>query len=83
MYISPGQTLWYDLKKWKSNTVGTCMGDRRDACRVLMGKPERKRLLGRPKHRWEDNVNMDIQEVGCGTWTGLIWLWILTGGGHL
>jgi hypothetical protein len=59
------------------------MGDRRDACRVLMRKAERKRLFGRPKHRWEDNVNIDVQEVGCGTGTGLIWLRILTGGGHL
>ena len=31
-----------------------------------MGKPEGKRLLGRPRHRWEDNIKMDIQEVGCG-----------------
>ena len=31
-----------------------------------MGKPEGKRPLGRPRHRWEDNINMDLQEVGCG-----------------
>ena len=33
---------------------------------VLMGKPERKRPLGRPRRRWEDNIKMDLQEVGCG-----------------
>jgi hypothetical protein len=34
--------------------------------RVLVGKPEGKRPLGRPKRRWEDNSKMDLQEVGCG-----------------
>jgi hypothetical protein len=34
--------------------------------RVLVGKSEGKRPLGRPRHRWEDNINMDLQEVGCG-----------------
>ena len=38
------------------------MGDRRGAYRVLVGKPEEKRLLGRPKRRWEYNVNIDQQE---------------------
>ena len=42
------------------------MGDRRDVYRVSMGKPERKRLLGRPRYRWEDNIKMDLQEVRCG-----------------
>jgi hypothetical protein len=34
--------------------------------RVLVGKPEGKTPLGRPRHRWEDNIKMDLQEVGCG-----------------
>jgi hypothetical protein len=51
--------------------------------RVLVGKPEGKRPLGKPRRRWEDNIRMDIQEVGCGVWTGLGWLRIETGGGHL
>jgi hypothetical protein len=34
--------------------------------RVLVGKPEGKRPLGRPRQRWEDNIKMDLQEVGCG-----------------
>jgi hypothetical protein len=34
---------------------------------VLVGKPEGKRPLGRPRHRWEDNIMMDLQEVGCGS----------------
>ena len=41
-------------------------GDRRSAYRVLVGKPEGRRLLGRPTHRWEDNIKMDVREVGWG-----------------
>jgi len=51
--------------------------------RDLVGKPESKRPLGRPRRRWEDNITMDIQEVGCGVWTGSSWLGLGTDGGHL
>jgi hypothetical protein len=44
-----------------------CMGESRDVYRVLVGKPEGKRRLGRPRRRWEDNFKMDLQEVECGT----------------
>jgi len=59
------------------------MGDRRDIYRILVGKPEGKRPLGIPRRRWEDNIKMDLQEVGRGVWTGSSWLRIETGGGHL
>jgi len=49
------------------------VGDRRGAYRVLVGRPEGKRPLGRPRSKWEDN------EV----WPGVVWLRIRTGGGHL
>ena len=41
--------------------------------RVLVGKPEGRRPLGRPRHRWMDNIRLDLQEVGCGyvDWIGL------------
>jgi len=42
------------------------MGDERGVYRVLLGKPEDKRPLGRPRHRWVDNIRMDLQEVGYG-----------------
>jgi hypothetical protein len=42
------------------------MGEDRGVYRVLVGKPEGKRPLGRPRHRWEDNIKMDLQEVGEG-----------------
>ena len=41
-------------------------GERRDVYRVLVAKPERKRPLGRPKHRGEDNIKINLKEVGCG-----------------
>ena len=44
----------------------TRMGERRGVYRVLVWKPEGKRLLGRPRRRWEDNIKMDLQELGCG-----------------
>jgi len=42
------------------------MGEGRGMYGVLVGKPEGKRPLGRPRHRWKDNIKMDLQEVGCG-----------------
>ena len=50
------------------------MGEERGVYRVLVGKPEEKRPLGRPRRRWVDNIRMDHQEVGCGymDWIGLV-----------
>jgi hypothetical protein len=59
------------------------MGERRGVYRVLVGKPEGKRPLGRPRRRWVDIIKMDLQEVGCGSITGLSWLKIGTVDGHL
>ena len=42
------------------------IGEERGVYRVLLGKPEGKRPLGRPRRRWVDNIRMDLQEVGCG-----------------
>jgi hypothetical protein len=51
--------------------------------KVLVGKPEGKRTLGRPRRRWEDNIRVVLQEVGCGVWARLGWLRIGTGGGQV
>ena len=52
---------------------GACSayGERRGVYRVLVGKPEGKRPLGRPRRRWEDNIEMELQEVGC---EGMDWI---------
>jgi len=42
------------------------LGEKRGVCRVLVGIPEEKRRLGRPRIRWEDNIKIDLQAVGCG-----------------
>ena len=47
------------------------VGEGRGVYRVLVEKPEGKRPLGRPRHRWEDNIEMDLQEVGC---VGMDWI---------
>ena len=60
------------------------MRERRSVYRVLVGKLEGKRPLGRHKRRWEDNIKLDLKDVGCvGIWTGSSWLRIGTSGGHL
>jgi hypothetical protein len=63
------------VKKTKSTFVR--MGEKRGAYRILVGRPEGRRPLGR---RNEDNIKMDLQDVGWGAWTGLSWLRIGTGG---
>jgi hypothetical protein len=56
------------------------MGEKRNAYRLLVRKPEGKRPLGRPRRRWVDNIRMDLGEVDGVMWTGLVWLRIGTGG---
>jgi len=62
--------------RWMGHVA--CMGEGRGVHKILVVKPEGKKPLGRPRHRWEDNIKMDLQEMGggCGDWIG-------TGGGHL
>jgi hypothetical protein len=55
--------------RWVGHVVQ--MGEERGVYRILVGKPEGKRPLGRRRHRWEDNIRIDLQEVGC--W-GMDWI---------
>jgi hypothetical protein len=59
------------------------MGEERKACKVLVGKPEGKRPLGRPRRRLEDGIRVDLREIGWGVWIGFDLLRIGTGGGLL
>ena len=65
MYSSPN--IIRNLKSRRPRWVGHVarMEQFRNAYRVLVGKPESKRPLGRPRRRWEDNIKMDLREVGC------------------
>jgi len=56
------------IKSRRSRRAGHVahVGEGRGAYRVLVGKPEGKSPLGRPRHKWEDNIKMDLQGVGCG-----------------
>ena len=59
------------------------MAEKRGIYRILVGKSEGERPLGRTKNRWEDNIKMGVQKVGCGVGTGSSWLRLGIGGGHL
>ena len=66
MYSSPNIVRVIKSKRmmWVGHVA--CVGERNGLYRILVGKPEGKRPLGRPWHRWEDNIKMDLQEVECG-----------------
>jgi hypothetical protein len=69
----------------KNEMGGACSSDGEGLglYRVLVGKPVGKRPVGRPRCRLEEDIKMNIQEGGGGVWTGLSWLRIETGVGHL
>ena len=73
LYSSPN--IVRVIKSRRMRLVGNVarMGEERGAYRFLVGKPEEKRPLGRPRRRWVDNIMMDLQEVGCSyvDWIGL------------
>jgi hypothetical protein len=83
LYSSPNIFRIIKSRRIRWAGHGARMGDRKGVYRAMVGKPEEKRPLGRPRRRWEDNIKMNLQEVCWGIWTELIWLRIGTGGGHL
>ena len=71
LYCSPNivRAIKSRRMRWAGHVAR--MGEGRGVYRVLVGKPEGRRPLGRPRRRWEDNIKMDLQEVGCG---GMDWI---------
>jgi len=68
LYFLPNIVRVIKPRRMRSVGLVACMG--RGAKRVLMGKLGGRRPIGRPSHRWEYNIRMDLQEMVCGVWTG-------------
>jgi hypothetical protein len=67
LFSSPTIVRMIKLRRMRWAGYVACMRDRRGVYRVLVGKPEGKRPLGRPRHSWDDYIRIDLQEVGCGS----------------
>ena len=80
LYSSPST---FQIEKNEMDGACSTMGERRGVYRILVGKPEGERPLGRSRHRWKDNIKIGLHEVEWRAWSGLIWLRIGAGGGHL
>jgi hypothetical protein len=66
LYCSPNIVRVIKWRRMRCAGHVARMGERRDVYRVLVGKPEGKRPIVRPRRRWKDNIKMNIQDVGCG-----------------
>jgi hypothetical protein len=71
LYASPSIIRVIKSRRMRWGGHAARMGERRNACRILVGKPDGKRPLGRPRRRWVDNIKMDLGEVG---WNGVDWI---------
>jgi hypothetical protein len=82
LYPSPSIIRIIKLRRirWAGHVART---ETRKAYKLLVGKPEGKRPIGRPRRRWVDNIRLHLGEVGWGDvdWAGLVWLRIGTDGG--
>jgi len=83
LYCSPNIVLVIKWRRMRWAGHVARIGEKRGVYRVLVGMPEGKRPLLRHRRGSEDNIKMDLQEVGCGVWARSSWLRIGTGGGHL
>ena len=74
LYCSPNIVRVIKSRRMRRVEHVARMGEERGVYRVLVGKPEGRRPLGRPRLRWVDNIRMDLQEMGCGymDWIGLV-----------
>ena len=73
LYSSPSFVRVINTRRMRWGWHVARLGEWRSIYRILVGKPKGKRQLGKPRHRWENNIKMDLQEVGCGgvDWTEL------------
>jgi hypothetical protein len=78
LYSSPNIIRLIKSKRMRWAGHVAYMGEERKVHRVLVGKPERKKPLGRPRHRWEDEIRMDLRETG---WGSVEWIQLSQGSG--
>jgi hypothetical protein len=71
LYSSPNIIRMIKSRRMRWAGHVTRMGEKRNACRILVGKPEGRRPLGRPKRGWEDNIKIDLRKIG---WDGTDWI---------
>jgi hypothetical protein len=83
LYSSPNIIKMIKSRRMRLAGHVARMGEKRNAYRILVGKPEGKRPLGIPRHRWVNNIKIDLREIDGMIWIGLIWLRIGTSGGLL
>jgi hypothetical protein len=85
LYKSPNVIRQIKSRIMRGTGHVACMGEERKVYKVLVGKPEGKRPLERPRHSWEDGIRMDLGEIGWGrgvvVWIGFSWLRIGPSGG--
>jgi hypothetical protein len=83
LYSSPNRMIKSRRMRWAGHVAR--IGEKRNAYRILVGKPEGKKPLGRPRRRWVDSIKIDLREIGWDgmVWTGSIRLRIGTTGGLL
>jgi hypothetical protein len=71
LYSSPSVIRMIKSRRMRWAGYVAQMGRKGNACRIMVGMPEGKRSLGRPKHRWVDNIKMDLCEI---VWNGMDWI---------
>jgi hypothetical protein len=71
LYSSPSIIRAIKSRRMRCAGHAARMGERRNAYRIFVGKPEGKRPLGKPRHRWVDNIKMHLKEIG---WDGMDWI---------
>jgi hypothetical protein len=71
LYSSPSIINSVQVKEDEMGRACSTNGGKRNAYRILVGKPEGRRPLGRPRHRWVDNIKMDLREIG---WDSMDWI---------
>jgi hypothetical protein len=71
LYSSPNIIRMIKSRRMRSAGHVVRMGEKRNACRILVGNPEGKRPLGRPRRRWLENIKIDLREI---RWDGMVWI---------